>query len=294
MYFVSDAYSSSINRKLAAIETMIHRLFVLCILCTFSALLLRCSNALSAVSDLLVTDSQEISMGQNVHAQIQQSNDYPLYAEKSGHNRALVRYVDSLGQLLADAQRDRRGLPFHFTIIDNDEQVNAFAVPGGYVYIYTGLIKEIIAKDSLSAEAMLAGVIAHEIVHITMRHGVQAMVQNNLQDLLLDLIVGDSTAVRAALDVAGGLGALKYSRVHEYEADSKGVDYLADAGINPRGMQKMLSMLASMGSGAHLELFSTHPATKDRVDEVKSIIDRSYSSEATIPEKPIPYQQGDI
>ncbi|MFP4416220.1 MAG: M48 family metallopeptidase [Chitinivibrionales bacterium] len=270
--------------------------------CRFAVLLIfsivpvstmRCSDAINLVSDFLVTDSQEVEMGQNVNAEIQSSDDYPLYEDRNGYNRALVRYVDSLGQLLARAQDDR-DMDFYFTIIDNDTMVNAFAVPGGYVYVYTGLIKSIIDYEEGFSESMLVGVIAHEIAHITLRHGVQMMVRNNLRSLVFDMIDGDSETIRAALEVAGGLRALSYSREHEYEADSVGVHYMAEAGFNPHGMGRMLQMLVDMGGEAGIEFLSTHPATEERVNQVENIISHEYTSSSDAPVRAIPFEEGEI
>ncbi len=239
----------------------------------------RCGKILDAAS-FLISDSEEIRMGHNVDAQIRESSDYPLYEDNGSHNRDLVTYIEDLGQRLADAQGVRKELEFHFQIIDRDD-INAFAVPGGFVYIYTGLIKKIIEQGG--DEAMLASVLAHEIAHITLRHGVKRLMRTQFQNMAIGLIAGDREVIAGALGVVGGLRVLKYSRDNEFEADGEGLKYVAHAGINPKGMQDMLQMLADMSGGQNIEFLSTHPDSKDRVSRVKDLIDGSYSSYTNIP-----------
>jgi predicted Zn-dependent protease len=227
---------------------------------------------LSSVGARFVSDSQEVAMGRQFHKEILADPSFPLYTDKENHNPRLVSYIDSLGRLLARAQNDRSDIDYVFTVIDNDTTVNAFAVPGGYIYIYTGLIR------GVRNEAELAGVMGHELAHITMRHGVQLMLQQRGYDLALDIIVGDSSLARGLLDVAGGLTFLKYKRVNEEEADSLAVAYTSAAGLNPLGMKTFLELLAQDESQVW-ELFSTHPPSTERAEEVERIAESHFEQD---------------
>ncbi|MFW5960764.1 MAG: M48 family metalloprotease [Chitinivibrionales bacterium] len=226
---------------------------------------LRCSNLMDSASKMMISDEEEVTMGRKFHKEIKaDSENYPPYKERSDKKIEFIEYIDSIGDEIADAQRDR-DIPFHFTIIDMDTVVNAFAVPGGYVYIYTGLILE--AED----EAEIAGVLAHEIGHITKRYGVEKLIKLHGYNFLLDILVGDSTALRTVMDAAGGMAFLKLSRSNEHEADSCSVEYTSDAGSNPEGMKTFLEKLRADRS-LNFEPLSTHPDTDKRIDSVASLI----------------------
>jgi predicted Zn-dependent protease len=255
-------------------------LLIVCLVFTLNDL--HCSkvhNTVGTVGSYLVSDSEEVAIGENFHEQIvNDSVNFPLYENNPEHNEMLVDYIDSLGQLIADGQDDRDDIEYHFTIIDNDTTVNAFATPGGFIYIYTGLIKE------AQYESEIAGVLGHELGHITKRHGVKLLVANNATDFVLDLIVGDSTTLRNVIDLANGLSFLKYSRVNEYEADSLGTEYLISAGLNPTGMQTFLEFLVSY-AGVSFEPLATHPDGEKRVEAVEQLIS---SKDSALLERPNP------
>ncbi len=183
---------------------------------------------------------------------------------------ALARYVDSIGQFLAAAS-DAPRVGYTFTVLDTPI-VNAFAVPGGYVYVTRGLLA---LADS---EAEVAGVLAHEIAHITARHGAKRHTKGALADLGL-AVLGAATNNRAVADL-GRVGAhavlSAYSRKEEHEADEIGVTYLSRAGFDPRAMSSFLAKLkwqsdveaAVRGRSTRraLDFFATHPRTRDRVE----------------------------
>ncbi|MBN1309135.1 MAG: M48 family metalloprotease [Chitinispirillaceae bacterium] len=233
-----------------------------------------CNRVQDVATDLLISDEEEIKLGRQYKAQIEADDDeYPLYTAKTGYSDDVVDYIDSIGQNIARHQDDR-DIEFTFTVIDNDSVVNAFAVPGGFVYIYTGLIK------SARNEAEIAGVLAHEIGHITNRHGAKQMVKQYGIDLLLDVLVGDSSAIRTVMDISSGLLFLNYSRENEFQADSCSVEYLVKTGYNPSGMKTFLEFLADMGGGTApklLQFLSTHPPTDERITAVARIIGRKSS-----------------
>ena len=183
---------------------------------------------------------------------------------------ALARYVDSIGQFLAAAS-DAPRVGYTFTVLDTPI-VNAFAVPGGYVYVTRGLLA---LADS---EAEVAGVLAHEIAHVTARHGAKRHTKGALASLGL-AVLGAATDSRAVADL-GRVGAhavlSAYSRKEEHEADEIGVAYLGRAGFDPRAMSSFLAKLkwqsdveAAVRGGSPrpaLDFFATHPRTRERVE----------------------------
>ncbi len=182
----------------------------------------------------------------------------------------LAAYVDSIGQFLA-LTSERPNVKFTFTVL-NSPIVNAFALPGGYVYVTRGLVA--LAGD----EAELAGVIAHEIGHVAARHGAQRMSNAMLANLGLGLlgVLTDSDQV-AGLAQLGALAVVQgYSREQEYEADLLGVRYLSRAGFDPEAMASFLaklrahSQLESIIAGNpqsqdQFDILATHPRTAERV-----------------------------
>jgi predicted Zn-dependent protease len=185
---------------------------------------------------------------------------------------SLTNYLDGLGALLQSTS-EQRTPPFTFTLLDSPV-INAFAVPGGYVYITRGLMA--LAND----EAELAGVVAHEIGHVTARHTAERVSRGMLANLgaaLLGAVIGQPMVSDAA-QLAAGAYIQGYSRDQEFEADQLGVRYLTRAGFDP---QAMASFLGDMGAEHQLALkiagkegrdaagglFSSHPRTADRVEK---------------------------
>ncbi|BBM84189.1 M48 family metallopeptidase [Candidatus Uabimicrobium amorphum] len=154
---------------------------------------------------------------------------------------------------------------FHFNVhvIDNP-MVNAFAAPGGEIVVMTGLIKE-----SESAEEV-AGVLAHEISHVTERHGLEKIYRQAVFLIALNVIIGDAGAIaEIALNGASDLANLGFSRSMEREADLEGHLLLVKSGINPSGLRSFFEKLAKKhehNENAAVRLLSTHPLSKDRVE----------------------------
>ncbi|MCP5155990.1 MAG: M48 family metalloprotease [Ectothiorhodospiraceae bacterium] len=214
--------------------------------------------------DLFMSPEREKQVGAEEHAKIvaQFGGEYA--------DPALTRYVDSIGQLLARTT-GRRDLQFRFTVLDSPV-VNAFALPGGYVYVTRGLLA------LASTEAEIAGVIGHEIGHVVARHGAQRQAGGTLAGIGL-LVLGAVTGSQAAMQ-AGQLGAAAllsaYSRDDEYEADQLGIEFMARAGFEPRAAASFLRKLEAhadlearlVGASAQqggFDFFSSHPRTADRV-----------------------------
>ena len=182
----------------------------------------------------------------------------------------LTAYVDSIGSLLAKTS-ELPDLDFTFTVLDSPI-VNAFALPGGYVYVTRGLLA--LAAD----EAELAGVLAHEVGHVTARHSAerygQAVTASIVQGGLGILFGGQAANAAGAV---GGLALRSYSRDQEFEADLLGIRYLTRAGYEPRAMATFLQhlqadsrlsaeMAGQPGKADDFNIMQTHPRTADRVE----------------------------
>lgn len=178
-------------------------------------------------------------------------------------------YVNRVGQQIV-AQTEMRNLPWQFHIVE-DASVNAFNIPGGHVYVTTGLIA---ASDNV---AELAGVMAHEISHGVSRHGTEQLTRAYGLNIVAGLLLGQNPAVYQqilAQIVAGGTMA-RFGRGAEAEADSLGVQYMYTAGYNPRGMVTMFEELLARRQGrpgSVEKFFSTHPLEEDRIREVSNQI----------------------
>lgn len=174
----------------------------------------------------------------------------------------LAAYVDSVGQKLARVS-ELPALDWHFTVLD-DPVVNAFAMPGGYIYITRGILAH------LNSEAQLAGVLGHEIGHVTARHSARQITQQQLAGLGLGLAGAFSETFRrygGAAEQALGLLMLKYSRDDETQADQLGIRYATAAGYDPREIPATYAMLKRIGARAGSSLpfyMSTHPDPGDR------------------------------
>jgi len=182
------------------------------------------------------------------------------------NNRALTGYVSQMGQKIA-RQTELAELPWEFHVVA-DPEVNAFNIPGGHVYVNTGLIA---TTDNASE---LAAVMAHEIAHGVSRHGTEQLTRGYGLNLLAGVLLGEDPATyeRILAQLAGAGTIARFSRGAETEADDLGYAYMVRAGYHPRGMQTIFEELLSRrrsSPGAVQEFFATHPLTEDRIDRVR-------------------------
>ena len=206
---------------------------------------------------------REVAIGRQLAAEVDRSskiiND-PLVSE----------YVNRIAQnvvLHSDSK-----VPFTIKVIDSQE-VNAFALPGGFLYVNRGLIE---AADN---EAEVAGVVAHEIAHVAARHGMEQASKGELFNYLsIPLIflggIG-GYAIRQGLGLAVPLSFLKFSRGAEKEADRLGAQYMWASGYDPNALITFFEKLQAKNKkkpGTLSKLFSTHPMTGDRITEVRELI----------------------
>ncbi len=210
----------------------------------------------------IFSDAQEVQLGKQFSREIEK--EMKIYSDPT-----VTAYIDRLGQRLANHSQ-RQNITYHFKVV-NTEAVNAFAVPGGYLYVNIGLIR------AAENESELAGVIGHEIGHVVGKHGVKQMTRQLGLAAVAQLALGENQSkleqMVAGLATNGVL--MKYSRDAEREADGHAVQEMYDAGVDPEGMATFFEKLLKLQKGKPSKLeqmFSTHPPTVERIAAVRSRI----------------------
>jgi beta-barrel assembly-enhancing protease len=225
---------------------------------------------------ILISTSDEVSIGQSMSKEVESQN-------KVIADPVVENYINGLGQKLAGVS-DRTDLQYHFKVLDSKD-INAFACPGGFIYVYSGLLK------TIDNEAQLASVMAHEIGHVVARHSVKRLQQVLGIQVLLSIALGQSSEIiQQAVSTGVGVILQGYSRDNEYEADYDGALYMTNAGYNPQGMIQLFQKLVEMEKGGNTtaldKLFESHPPTTDRITRVQEEI-QSFNLGA----KPLVYGQ---
>lgn len=210
----------------------------------------------------LVSLEQEWELGRRLSADLAQKLDLV-------DDPAATAYLDRLGTRLAD-RTQLGGLPWEFHLV-RDQAVNAFNIPGGHVYVSTGLV------TASQNAAQLAGVMAHEVGHGAARHATEQLTRAYGLNVVAALLLGENPAVyEQILAQIAGAGALAdFSREAEREADQLGVRYMWEAGYDPNGLPEMFETLLEQRRqrpGAVARFFSTHPLTESRIREVRGQI----------------------
>ncbi len=211
---------------------------------------------------LLISTSDDVAMGLATVAQIEaDKTEYPVldsaqYNVAYSHIYRITNNILNSGQVYYKDQ-----FVWKVRIIKRDDVLNAFCTPGGYIYVYTGLIKY------LDNETQLAGVMGHEIAHADRRHSANQMVKQYGLSTLISIISGGSPSQLASL--AANLLLLKYGRADETEADKFSVRYLKDTEYDGRGAKYFFEKLIATGqTGGTPAFLSTHPDPGDRVTNI--------------------------
>jgi predicted Zn-dependent protease len=209
-----------------------------------------------------ISQQQEIKLGQQAASQVQQT-------QKIIKDPAVQDYINRIGQRLVSVS-NRSDIPYNFRVVDSKE-VNAFALPGGFIFINSGLIK---AADS---ENEFVGVLAHEIAHVSQRHSadqiaksIQAQYAFNVARFLLSNSRNGALIFNGAQLLTKGV-FLKFSRDHEREADRVGAEIMHSAGWNPNGMYTFMQKLEKIG-GNNSAFFSSHPSAQERQANISDLI----------------------
>ena len=221
-------------------------------------------NPTGGANFVLMSENAEIEKGKELHAEMLQQN--PIYQDEE-----LQAYVDRIGNKMASVSH-RPELDYVFTIIDSPD-INAFALPGGFVYINRGLM------TYLNSEAQLAAVLGHEIGHITARHAVrQQTASRSANAASIALIFATGVDLRETTSLISGALISGYGREMELEADSLGAEYLFNAGYDPNAMVEVIEVLknhedftkrtSNRTAVAYHGLFASHPRNDTRLQEV--------------------------
>ena len=210
----------------------------------------------------LFTVEQDKELGAQVAAEIDGNTaQFPLL--DSASNADVYKYIYNVrDKILNSGQIDfKDDFNWRIRVIHDDSTLNAFCTPGGYIYVYTGILK------FLDSEDQFAGVLGHEIAHADMRHSTRQMTKMFGVQILLDVIAGDRAAIK---QITGAIIGLKFSRKHETEADEKSVDYLCPTDYNAAGGAGFFIKIQEMGGGRTPEFLSTHPDPGDRVEKFQN------------------------
>lgn len=226
-------------------------------------------DAVDVAQTMSIGDKEEMEIGAQIHPKI--------LSEYGGEtsSTALKKYVESVGQKLVKVS-DRKGITYHFTVLNSDV-VNAFAVPGGYVYVTKGILR------LMSDESELAAVLGHEIVHVSHKHGIKQLQKATLASKAGGYGVGAATGAMGggaggilageALNQATSLFltfAIKgYGRENELDSDRTGLKFASTAGYDPKGAERLFTHLLSLEKGAKPKgfdaLLASHPNTDKRL-----------------------------
>jgi len=213
---------------------------------------------------MLFPEEQDIAIGRSYAPEVEK--------EMGGRiaNESLQNYVNSIGQKIASVSH-KPELEYHFVAV-NEDSVNAFALPGGYLFITKGML------EKLESESQLASIWAHETVHVVARHSSAAMSNQIGIDILLSTVISEQTprSVSTVANLTRQIVSLRYSRSDEREADLAGLDYMVRAGYNPYGMVETMQMLERQGKTGSIEFLSTHPIPESRIAYLTESIQTRY------------------
>lgn len=221
------------------------------------------------------TPEQEYYIGRSVSATI-----YTEY--KALNNESYTKYLNLIGTHLAQSSDTPVTFGgYHFAVLDTDT-INAFAAPGGFIFVTEGMLKCCPSEDALAA------VLAHEIAHVQLKHGLQAIKSSRITDViaiigteavstltgtqledLVNLFTGSITDITTSMINNG------YSRSAEYEADNMAIKIMGQAGYLNRGMGDMLTTMGEKLKPGGSDFFKTHPSPKNRLEELTASIDKS-------------------
>ncbi len=215
-----------------------------------------------------ITPKQEIALGlQSTPQMIKQFGG--LYQDQG-----LQDYVDAVGnRLLLNKQIQDTPWQFEFHLLADPRTINAFALPGGQIFITTAMFSK------LKTEGQLAGVLGHEVGHVVARHSAQRIAKSQLTEGLTGAVVAASGTAGSGQMAAmvGQIVNMKYGREDELQSDEIGVILMSEAGYDPRSMKGVMEILAEASSGNRQpEFFSTHPNPENRIQRIQDAIDKIY------------------
>ncbi|MEN6370484.1 MAG: M48 family metallopeptidase [Armatimonadota bacterium] len=211
----------------------------------------------------LISTSDEVSIGRQAAAEVEAQ--YPV-----SRDPRLNQLVNTIGQNILRQTTPRKGITYTFKVLDISE-INAFSLPGGWIYVDRGLI------DATSGNVSeLAGVIAHEVGHVQARHHAQIMGRSELYGIAIGTLTKGNTTQWVSF--FANLNLLRWSRSQEYEADKLAIDYTFNSPYNPEGLIDFFRVLeAKVGKGSTPAFLSTHPLTEDRIERAQAYLNEKKS-----------------
>ena len=224
-----------------------------------------CGAGTDLATALLLPIDQEVELGNQFAQEIE--------AELVIHSDPVVQaYIDDLGRrvLAAVDPPPPAEIDWNFRVVDDVDTVNAFALPGGHIYFYSGLMA---MADN---EAEIAAVMGHEIAHVTRRHGAERLVSLYGIDTVAGLALGSEPSTLGTLvtQVVQTGTLITYGRSQETEADTVGIEYVIDAGYDPIGFITFFEKLEALQGGIQIpEFLSTHPHPENRIENIESILE---------------------
>ncbi|MDP8242618.1 MAG: M48 family metalloprotease [Candidatus Hinthialibacter antarcticus] len=231
--------------------------------CVAVALVCSCATTDLLGNFNLISPNEETKLGRDLAGQIATEKEIVEDPDVRG-------YINNIGTKLVEASTNPNG-PYTFLVV-KDETVNAFAIPGGYLYVQTGLI------SAAESEAEIAAVMAHELGHAEQRHPTESLSRQMGAKMVMDIVLGKDAGQykqqAANLLMAGGISA--YSRSAELQADEIAVYVLNRAGYDPNAMvsffEKLVALEQQAGASGGMTLFASHPPTQERINAAKNLI----------------------
>jgi len=216
---------------------------------------------------------QEVTLGLQARSKMaaQYGGLYP--------DSALQAYIDRVGaRVVKQSDAAQSGYPYEFHLLRDPKTINAFALPGGQVFITAGLLSR------LNSEAQLARVLGHEVGHVVARHGAEHLAKQQLGGALVNAVgiaaSDDPNQARQAAIVAQAVNqlvSLRYGREDELESDRLGFRFMTEAGYNPKGIVELMQILNSTRQGGQSpDFLSTHPNPANRFEQLQALIAKTY------------------
>lgn len=217
----------------------------------------------------LFSHEQDVELGKQLNEEIlSRQSEYPVLSPE--RYPETYQYLNNIvGQILESGEVNyQEEFPWKVYIINDDNTLNAFATPGGYIYVYSGLIKYLDQEDDL------AGVLAHEIAHADLRHSTRQLQKIYGLNMILSLVVGEAgSGVEQLLgQIVGNLSTLSFSRQYEREADARSVEYLAETDYKCDAAKSFFIKLrdAKDANGNVPSFLSTHPNPENRIQAIEA------------------------
>jgi len=240
----------------------------------------------NVVENPITGEKQRVQLSPQQEVVIGRQSSSKMAAQYGGlyQDSALQQYVKQVGERIArqssaaKAPSPNSHYPYEFYLLSDPKTINAFALPGGPVFITVALLKR------LNSEAQLAGVLGHEIGHVVARHGAEHLAKQQLGGALVNAVgiaasdnAQDARTAAVVAQAVNQLVSLRYGRGDELEADQLGFRFMKEAGYNPKGLLELMQILASTRQGgASPEFFSTHPNPENRFEQLKNLLAQTY------------------